>query len=142
MQVQTLHEILHGPAVRKILFMDTERTIQDTVLPHFRDCLAGTEADWTQAVDTMLEVVPRGSSKWSGVQAFLQAAGLQPRHVLAFGDGMNDFEMVLNAGYGVAMGNAKPAVLEVADYITADHDSDGVAQLLDLFLLERAAALK
>ena len=79
-----------------------------------------------------------GSSKWSGVEAFLQAADLQAHHVLAFGDGMNDFELVRNAGYGIAMGNAKEPVKEVADFVAMDNDSDGVAQLLELFLQERA----
>ena len=60
LQIKALDAILSGPPVRKILFMDTERRIQETVLPHFEACLAGADAEVTQAVDTMLEVVPKG----------------------------------------------------------------------------------
>ena len=59
-QVLTLDQILAGPPAIKILFMSTEERIQEEALPHFEAALAGTSADWTQAVDTMLEVVPKG----------------------------------------------------------------------------------
>ena len=38
--------------------------------------------------------------------------------------------MVQFAGIGVAMGNAVPEVMEVADYVTADIDDDGIAKAL------------
>ena len=61
MQIQTLDEILNGPPVIKLLFMAAEEHIRTTVLPHFDTALVGTSASWTQAVDTMLEVVPKGT---------------------------------------------------------------------------------
>jgi hydroxymethylpyrimidine pyrophosphatase-like HAD family hydrolase len=57
---------------------------------------------------------------------------------LAIGDGMNDLEMLSNCGYAVAMSNAVTAVKAVADYITADNDSHGVALALEALVLGRA----
>lgn len=54
--------------------------------------------------------------------------------MLAIGDGMNDLTMVQHAGYGVAMGNAQPAVKEAAEAVVASNDDDGVAHVLDAVL--------
>jgi hydroxymethylpyrimidine pyrophosphatase-like HAD family hydrolase len=50
--------------------------------------------------------------------------------VVAFGDMPNDVPMLTWAGRAVAMGNAHPAVVEVADEVTATNDDDGVAGYL------------
>lgn len=57
----SLEDILAGPPVKKILFMAKKEAIEGNVVPHFEQVLVGTGADWTQAVDTMFEVVPRGA---------------------------------------------------------------------------------
>ena len=44
----------------------------------------------------------------------------------AFGDSMNDLEILQEAGTGIAMGNAVPALKEVADYVTDRIDEDGI----------------
>jgi hydroxymethylpyrimidine pyrophosphatase-like HAD family hydrolase len=84
----------------------------------------------------MLRCGPAGSSKWSGLQRYLEQANLTPDSVLSIGDGMNDYEMLLHSGYSVAMANAKDAVIEVADYVTEDNDSDGVAHILTMLFLD------
>ena len=50
---------------------------------------------------------------------------------IAFGDSMNDAEMLLAAGIGVAMGNAEPEVKELADRVCESVDDDGVARELE-----------
>ena len=50
-----------------------------------------------------------------------------------FGDGGNDSDMLRYAGIGVAMGNATPDVKQVADYVTATVDEDGVERALEHF---------
>jgi hydroxymethylpyrimidine pyrophosphatase-like HAD family hydrolase len=51
--------------------------------------------------------------------------------VVAFGDMPNDLEMLRWAGHGVAMGNAHPALLEIADEVTATNADDGLAVVLE-----------
>lgn len=55
--------------------------------------------------------------------------------MLAIGDGMNDYEMLLNAGVSVAVANAKDAVKDVADRVFESNDEDGVAKALQYYLL-------
>ena len=59
-EVMPLEDLLAGPAVKKLLFMTEPQEIDDVVKPHLERMMAGTTADTTQAVDSMLEVVPRG----------------------------------------------------------------------------------
>jgi hydroxymethylpyrimidine pyrophosphatase-like HAD family hydrolase len=55
--------------------------------------------------------------------------------MISCGDGYNDLTMIQYAGKGVAMGNAQKEVREAADYITLTNDEDGVAHVIDKFLL-------
>ena len=52
---------------------------------------------------------------------------------MAFGDGGNDTTMILQAGIGVAMGNAIDALKHQADYVTTSVDDDGILNALRHF---------
>ena len=51
-------------------------------------------------------------------------------NVMTFGDEENDFEMIAQAGVGVAMGNAIPQIKQVANAETLTNNEDGVAAYL------------
>lgn len=54
---------------------------------------------------------------------------------MAFGDGLNDVDMIKSCGIGVALNNALPVVKENADFITTyDHNHDGVIEFLKEYL--------
>ena len=59
--------------------------------------------------------------------------GLTMNEVAAFGDHFNDIDMLKSVGLGVAMGNAKKQVKEIADYVTADNNHDGIYLALKHF---------
>jgi 5-amino-6-(5-phospho-D-ribitylamino)uracil phosphatase len=84
---------------------------------------------------TMCEVLRRDASKWSGILHLAAHWGVEPTAICAVGDDMNDVPMLRGAGLGVAMGHAPFAVRAAADHVTADHDNDGVALLVDQVLL-------
>lgn len=73
------------------------------------------------------------ATKGAALQALAQALGCGPENVMAFGDGLNDVDMLRWAGMGVAMDNAFDGVKTEADYVTADCDHDGVAAALARF---------
>lgn len=66
-------------------------------------------------------------SKARGINTVLQHFGLQSENAVAFGDGLNDLEMLREVGFGVAMGNGHPELQALADYVTADIADDGLA---------------
>ena len=77
-----------------------------------------------------VEVLGHGANKGHGLELACAAAGLEPAEVVAFGDGLNDLEMLAAAGLGVAMGNAHPEVRAQADRVIGDHDTDALGQAL------------
>ncbi|MFP5022807.1 HAD hydrolase family protein [Pseudonocardia phyllosphaerae] len=78
-----------------------------------------------------LTFVPEGVSKASGLARVAARLGIDAADVLAVGDGDNDSEMLRWAGHGVAMGQAPPEVLAVADSVTRAVTDDGLAHALN-----------
>jgi len=95
----------------------------------------GGRATLVQSLPVQLETLPPGASKGDGLRRLLADLGIDPRHVLAIGDGENDLEMLQLAGIGVAMANAPASVRAAADYVTASNDEDGVALAVERFVL-------
>ena len=56
-----------------------------------------------------------------------------PSNICAFGDDINDIEMIEHCGYGIAMANALDIVKEKADFVTLSNEENGVAKVLDEF---------
>jgi HAD superfamily hydrolase (TIGR01484 family) len=79
----------------------------------------------------MVELSPAGVTKASGLATLTQRLGVPAESVIAFGDMPNDVPMLRWAGHGVAMANAHPDALAVADEVTGSNSDDGVAQVLE-----------
>lgn len=73
-----------------------------------------------------LDILPAGGSKAEGIKKMMERLNFKMEDVYAFGDGLNDIEMLKLAGTGVAMGNALPPVKEIADMVTTDVAEDGI----------------
>lgn len=76
--------------------------------------------------DYSVDCLVATGSKASGIDAVIEHLGLTIDNVMAFGDGLNDIEMISHVGTGVAMGNAHPELKKVADYTTEDIEHDGL----------------
>lgn len=74
------------------------------------------------------ELAPRGVHKALGIEAVCAHLGIDPADTVAFGDGMNDLEMLAYAGVGVAMGGAPQPVIDAADTQTGAPDEDGLSE--------------
>jgi hydroxymethylpyrimidine pyrophosphatase-like HAD family hydrolase len=67
-----------------------------------------------------------GVHKAAGIEVLLEHLGLSRDDTVAFGDSLNDLEMLAFARTGVAMADAHPAVKAVADAVTGAPDDDGI----------------
>lgn len=76
---------------------------------------------------TAIDIMPRGVNKWTGCQWVLRQTGFSPEQAIAFGDGLNDMQMLQGVGIGVAMGNGHPELQAVADHVAPALDCDGIA---------------
>ncbi|AZR72237.1 hypothetical protein BBF96_01780 [Anoxybacter fermentans] len=94
----------------------------------------------TQSKPYFIEVMAKGISKGKTLAELAKGLGIAPHEVIAIGDGLNDLEMVKWAGLGVAVANAHPELKEAADYVTGSCDEEGVAQVIDKFILRRRRA--
>jgi HAD superfamily hydrolase (TIGR01484 family) len=83
----------------------------------------------------LIEVSAPGVTKASGLAWVCDELAVPPEKVVAFGDMPNDVPMVKWVGHGVAMSNAHPDLLAVADEVTAPNSEDGVAQVLERWFL-------
>ena len=92
--------------------------------------LIPTDSRFVRSEPFFLEIMPEGIDKGSALSWLLRYIGLDASVVTAFGDSYNDATMLAMAGTSVAMANARPEIRQLADFVTSDNDSDGIAQFL------------
>lgn len=74
----------------------------------------------------LIEIVPQGVTKATGIQKVCEYLGIRTENTYAFGDSPNDLEMLEFVAHGIAMGNADAVVKQTADYVTTDIMDDGI----------------
>lgn len=84
------------------------------------------ELTFTRSNSFSLDIIGKGISKASGIETFIEALGVKKEDTYAFGDSLNDLEMLQYVGVGVAMGNGLPEVKKVSDMVTEDVTEDGI----------------
>lgn len=82
-----------------------------------------------------LEILPKGVDKAQSLERLLSVMDMKREEMIACGDGYNDLTMIQYAGLGVAMGNGVLPVRKAADYITLTNEEDGVAHVVEKFML-------
>jgi Cof subfamily protein (haloacid dehalogenase superfamily) len=103
--------------------------------------LAGLAEATHSSYSGLVEISAAGVTKAAGLAWLCDRYGIGPDQVVAFGDMPNDVPMLAWAGRAVAVGNAHPAVREIADEVTLSNDEDGVATYLEgLFQSDGAAS--
>ncbi|KRN21978.1 Cof-type HAD-IIB family hydrolase [Lacticaseibacillus camelliae] len=118
------------------LFVDGDllQPLTTAVHDRFPQLVAKTWGAWS-GEHTALEITTAHASKSRAVAYVAGAYGIAQPDILAFGDDLNDLDMIEYAGVGVAMQNARPAVLNAANAVTpADNAHDGVARFLQAYL--------
>jgi len=121
-------ELLEDPAT-KIILRHTGHEVE-MVAAVARE-LAGDSATVVQSGGEAVEVTAVGVNKAAGLADVADEHGIDAADVIAFGDFLNDVPMLAWAGRGVAVANAHPEVLAIADEVTASNDDDGVAIVLE-----------
>jgi Cof subfamily protein (haloacid dehalogenase superfamily) len=125
----SVEDLLSAPAV-KLLIRKSGARSADMAAELARHI--GLEGDITYSTNNgLIEIVPLGISKATGIEELARPLGIGAADVVAFGDMPNDVPMLGWAGLGVAMGNAHPDAVEAADEVTATNVEDGVAQVLE-----------
>jgi len=111
----------------KIMLMCT-KTSADVIFPKLQQQFS-IHLNSYRSNDTLIELAPQSVSKFSAIIKLLSNNFL-PEDVIAFGDNYNDIEMLQNVGFGVAVGNARTEVKAIANALTLENTSDGVARFI------------
>ncbi|WP_066371390.1 Cof-type HAD-IIB family hydrolase [Neobacillus fumarioli] len=99
-----------------------------------------SQFDFIRWHEFSMDVLPAGGSKAKGIEQLIKYLNIPMESVYAFGDGLNDIEMLSFVKNSVAMGNAEEEVKQVAKYVTKDVNEDGILKGLQLVgLLEEEA---
>ena len=81
------------------------------------------------------EVSASDVNKWNAIKFLMEKLEIKEEEIIAIGDNINDKKMIENAGLGVAMKGSTPEIIEVAKEITDTNDKDGVAKVLERYVL-------
>lgn len=111
--------------INKISFLDSHLPIE-RIRAEFAGVLDVIHATVPMFGPNSGEMSIPGIHKATAIELLIEHAGIARADTIAYGDGVNDLEMLRFVGLGVAMGNARPALLDVADRVTADADHDGI----------------
>lgn len=91
--------------------------------------------DFMDHGDGIIEAVPKGTSKATGIAWLCEHLGISIEDTYAIGDSINDLEMLGFVGHSIAMGNASQSAKDAAEYITTHIHEDGILNALKYYKL-------
>lgn len=124
---------MRHPAFNKLMFVGEQGEAVEAAAVAAAEACAG-EASVFFSSPGFLEIVPRGVDKAAGLAVWLGTRGLTLAEVMAIGDADNDREMILAAGYGIAMAGAPAELRARAAAVAGGVDEDGAAAAIESFL--------
>lgn len=83
-----------------------------------------------------VEITDIKATKQEGILKVAELLGITTHEIIGIGDSYNDFPLLMACGLKVAVGNAAPELKEIADYIAPPMDQDGVADVIEKFVLQ------
>ncbi|MZD04295.1 Cof-type HAD-IIB family hydrolase [Streptomyces sp. SID5785] len=108
--------------------------LTDDELAMIARSVAGDLVGVTMAGPGVVELLPLGLSKATGLSLAARRLGVKAAHTIAFGDMPNDIPMFGWSAHGVAMANAHAELKSVADEVTTSNADDGIAVVLERLL--------
>lgn len=133
-QIADLMEIATQPSAKILFFhedFDALHGMLDELPPGARALLS--------AKYKLVQILAASADKAEALRVLVAELGHDLADVVAFGDDVNDVDMVRHSGLGVAVNNAVGEVKAVADRITYSNDEDGVAIVLEELLAQAAS---
>jgi Cof subfamily protein (haloacid dehalogenase superfamily) len=132
-EVDSFKESVNEPVV-KVLMVDAPdklAQVEKTLQQELED-----ELSVLRSKPFFLEFTEKGVTKGTSLHHLISKLGIIREEVIAIGDSYNDLAMIEFAGLGVAMGNAPQDIKEKANYVTDTNMNDGVAKVVEEFVLK------
>ena len=126
--VDDLNEYVNDHIVYKIVASHNDTKYLDEVAEVVKK---ETDADAIRSGKRLLAIKARGVSKAEAIKELARILDISTEDIIAFGDEVNDMEMLKLVGLGIAMENADDVVKEAADRVAGNNDQDGVGKELE-----------
>lgn len=125
---------INEPVYKILVYDEMEKLnlLKDTIPPAILE-----KALVFKSHSQLLEFVSIGGSKGDALTKLMERLSVSTSDSFAFGDEENDISMLKAVGTAVAVGNAKPLVKQSAHIVTLSNDYDGVAEILNHYVLEK-----
>ena len=127
-----LRQVGHGVQKIQMFFLDMD--LRQEMMGRLAEMFPDTAV--TSSIPRNVELNARSAQKGIALAALADRLGIPMGQTMAFGDDLNDINMLRHAGIGVAMSNAPDEVKAHADWVTGSCDESGVAQAIAHFLWE------
>ena len=134
LKYRTPEEMSADLNIIKMMMID-EPALLESIIPNLPATLTD-QYNVVKSAPFFLEVLNKKAHKGAAVKKLAEHLGIDQSEVMAIGDNENDLTMVEYAGIGVAMGNATENVRNMADIITASNEEDGVAKVINEYVLQ------
>ncbi len=108
----------------KISICDPNGHAEETVYPQFKQF--SDKLQVVLASSQWVDITAQGINKGAAIKKIQQLLNISPSECAAFGDFMNDFEMLQSVEYSFAMANAYPEIKKIAKFETLSNDDFGV----------------
>jgi len=139
--VETIYSKAYVPHMPYEFFLDGITRDQalslQKKLSHITTIATTLSAAWDEE-KFCLGVSHVNATKEGAVTNIARLLGISTSEIIGIGDGYNDFPLLLACGLKIAMGNAVPELKEIADYIAPTVQEDGVAHVIETFLMKTA----
>lgn len=115
----------------KIIFMVREEDVSK-IKKLIAESPYAEKYTYIQSYKNYYEILRKNTGKGEAMLELARMLGVDPSHTIGVGDNENDLTLVKSAGVGVAVANAVPELLDVADIITVDNNSHALAAIIDM----------
>lgn len=111
--------------INKIVFFSNDISFEK-IFETFKDNYHVVQSTWMKNIKTSGEINLNGITKASAIHFLLDYLNLEQKDTVAFGDSLNDLEMLQFVDTAVVMGNGNEKIKEYADFITNSVLNDGI----------------
>ncbi|WBW95149.1 sugar-phosphatase [Oceanirhabdus sp. W0125-5] len=129
-----IDQIKPSTTIVKVMMVDAPENI-DRIIKEL-PCELHEKYTIVRSAPIFLEFLHKSVNKSTGIEKIAEKLNIKRDEIICVGDAGNDLHMINYAGLGVAMGNAFDEVKEAADFITLSNDENGVAHVIEKFILD------
>lgn len=128
-------DLMTKDVIYKITYYTCDKELINKVKKDLSDSFQMVYTDRGEGNMVEVEIMYNDCNKAEGIKQIIEHFGATMDDTIAFGDSMNDYEMIQECSVGVAMGNACDALKEVADHVTTHVLEDGIFNAFEKFEL-------